>query len=147
MGDVDHRRGESGVQAGNLGAGGGAELRVEVGERLVKKENFRLAHESAADGDALALTAGEGLGKSVENVSEAELVGGGVYAGYDFGVGDFPELETEGEVLENGEVRVEGVILENHRQVAVLGREVIYNATGYGNSASVRGLETGNESK
>ena len=33
--------------------------RVEIGERLVEQERRRLAHDGAADGDALALAAGK----------------------------------------------------------------------------------------
>jgi hypothetical protein len=40
-----------------------AQLRVEVGERLVEQEDRGLAHDGAADGDALALAAGEVLGR------------------------------------------------------------------------------------
>jgi hypothetical protein len=32
-----------------------AELRVEVGKRFVEQEEFWIAHDGAADGDALAL--------------------------------------------------------------------------------------------
>ena len=36
-----------------------AELRVEVRQRLVEQEELRVAHDGPADGDALALPAGE----------------------------------------------------------------------------------------
>ena len=34
-----------------------AQLRVEIGERFVEQEELRVAHDSAADGDPLALPA------------------------------------------------------------------------------------------
>ena len=63
VGDVDHRRRELAVQAGDLDAGGDAQRGVEVGEGLVEEEELRRAHDGAADGDALALAAGE-LGRA-----------------------------------------------------------------------------------
>ena len=36
-----------------------AQLCVEIGQRLVEQEDPRIAHDGAADGDALALAAGE----------------------------------------------------------------------------------------
>ena len=47
------------VQPGDLDAHLHAQRRVEVGERLVEQEHLGLAHDRAADGDALALAAGE----------------------------------------------------------------------------------------
>ena len=51
------------MEAGDLDAGGDAEGGVEVGEGLVEEEELRRAHDGAADGDALALAAGE-LGRA-----------------------------------------------------------------------------------
>ncbi len=43
----------------------------------------------------------------------------------DLGLVDLGLLETEAHVLAHGHVRVQRVVLEHHRDVAVLGREVI----------------------
>ncbi len=59
VGDVDHGRAELHVQLLQLDAELGAELGVEVGERLVEQEDVDVADQRAADGDALALAAGE----------------------------------------------------------------------------------------
>ena len=47
------------MQPLDLDAQLGAELGVEVGERLVEQEDVDVAHQRAADRDALALAAGE----------------------------------------------------------------------------------------
>ena len=57
MGDVDDRVAERLVQLGDLDAGLDAQLGIEIGERLVEQEDVRIAHDGAADGDALALAA------------------------------------------------------------------------------------------
>ena len=62
VGDVDHGRAEPLVQLHQLDAHLGAQRGVEVGQRLVEQENLGLAHDGAADGDALALAAGERAG-------------------------------------------------------------------------------------
>ena len=75
VGDVDGRRAEALVEARDLGAGLHAQLGVEVAERLVHEEDGRLAHDRAAERDALALAAGERLRLAVEEVLEAEDAG------------------------------------------------------------------------
>mgnify|MGYP000213876608 CR=1 FL=1 len=57
-----------------------------------------------------------------------DLVGGYRYTRYDLvdappplGLGQLPQLEPEGEVLFHGHVRVEGVVLKDHRDVALAG--------------------------
>ncbi len=47
------------MQARDLDPHLDAQLGVEIGERFVEQEHLRLAHDGAADGDALALAAGE----------------------------------------------------------------------------------------
>ena len=59
VGDVDHRVAELLVQPLDLDPELGAELGVEVGQRLVEQEDVDVAHQRPADGDALALAAGE----------------------------------------------------------------------------------------
>ena len=72
VGDVDDRRAEALVEAGDLGAGLDAQLGVEVGERLVHEEDGRLADDGPAERDALALAAGELLRLAVEVALEVE---------------------------------------------------------------------------
>jgi hypothetical protein len=66
--DVDHGRAEPGVEFGNPRARGDAHFGVEIGKRFVEKEHLRLAHDRAADGDALTLPARECLGFAIEQV-------------------------------------------------------------------------------
>jgi hypothetical protein len=75
VGDVDHRRTEAAVQFGQFAAHVDAEFGVEVGERFTEQEDAGLAHDRAADRDALALTAGEGGRAAVEVVLTAEHAG------------------------------------------------------------------------
>ena len=76
VGDVDHRLAELLVQLGDLEPHGAAQRRVEVRQRLVEQEGRGLAHDGAADRDALALAAGELAGAALEVVGEVEDAGG-----------------------------------------------------------------------
>ena len=77
VGDVDHGGiGERFLELGDLHAGRDAQGGVEVGKRLVEQEHLRVAHDGAADGDALSLAARERLGQAIEIGAELEHVGG-----------------------------------------------------------------------
>ena len=71
VGDVDEGGAEPAVQLDQLEAGLGAELGVEVGQRLVHEEHLGPAHDGPGQGDALALPAGELAGLAVEVVGRA----------------------------------------------------------------------------
>ena len=72
VGDVDGRRLQLVLDARDLRAHLHAQLRVQVGQRLVHQEDLRAAHDRAAHGDALALAAGERLRLAVEQLLEPD---------------------------------------------------------------------------
>ena len=121
VGDVDDRRLEALVEARDLGAGLDAQLGVEVGERLVHEEDGGLADDGPAQGDALALAAGELLGLARQEGRQLDRLGRLLDPPVDLLLVDLAELEAEGQVVVDGHVRVERVALEDHRDVAVLG--------------------------
>ena len=108
-----------------LGAGLDAQLGVEVRERLVHEEDLRAADDGAAEGDALALTAGELLRLAVEELADAQQLGGFLHLAVDLRLRGLAQLEAERHVVVDAHVRVERVVLEHHRDVAILGRHVV----------------------
>ena len=50
----------------------GAQLGVEVGQRLVEQEHGRVAHQRTRQGDALALAAGKLARPAIEQMLDAE---------------------------------------------------------------------------
>ena len=120
MRDIDHRRADALVQPLDLDAQLGAQLRVKVGQRLVKQKHRRLAHQSAADGDALALAARERGGPAVEQRAQAQHVGGGADPLLDFGARHVRDLQAEGHVAAHAHARIKRVGLEDHGYAAVL---------------------------
>ena len=125
VGDVDHRGAEALVEARDLGAGLDAQLGVEVGQRLVHEEHGGLADDGAAEGDALALAAGELLGLAVEELLQLEDPAASLTRCSISALGDLAQLEAERDVVADRHVRVERVALEDHRDVAILGRDVV----------------------
>src|SRR5471030_409728 len=66
VGDVDRRGAQVAVQLGDLDAGLHAQRGVEVRQRFIEQEHLRIAHDGAADGDALALTARQFLRRALK---------------------------------------------------------------------------------
>ena len=141
---VHDRRLEAAVQHAQLCAGLDAQARVEVRERLVEEEDLGIARDRAADRDALALAAGKLARVAVKQGVEPECLRDlrdaradrrGFLAARASRARErrdqraavrAPRLEAEGDVLANGEVRVERVVLEHERDVAILRGHVVH---------------------
>jgi hypothetical protein len=72
MRHIDHRNSRLVAQAHQVGEDFRLARGVERGKRLVEQEQARLRQERAADGDALALAAGERAGPPLEKMLNAE---------------------------------------------------------------------------
>ena len=121
---VDGRHAEPLVQLRELGAHRDAQLRVEVRERLVHQERLRLAHDRPPHRDALPLPARERRRLAVEQLLEPERLRDLVDAPLPLRLRQLLQLEPEGEVLPHRHVRIERVVLEDHRDVALLRRHL-----------------------
>ncbi|GMA87618.1 hypothetical protein GCM10025868_28680 [Angustibacter aerolatus] len=117
-------------------------LGVEVRQRLVHEEHLRLADDRPAHRDALALTAGERLRLALEVLLEVEDLGGLLDALADLRLLDAGDLQGEAHVVGDAHVRVQRVVLEDHRDVAVLRRLVGDVAVTDEDAAGVDVLET-----
>ena len=147
VGDIDRCHAEPRVQLGQRGAHRHAELRVEVGERLVHEERLGLPRDRAAHGYALSLAAGELRRPSLEHGLQAEQRGHLVDAPADLLLGRSAHLEAVPEVLPDRHVRVERVILEDHRDVSVAWREVRHVAPADRDDAVGHFLQAGDHSQ
>ncbi len=105
-----------------------AELGVEVRQRLVEQEHRGLAHDRAAHRDALALAAGKLARLALQQRAELEDFRRALDLGVDVGLGRSANLQTVRHVAEHAHVRVQRVVLEHHRDVAILGLERVDDA-------------------
>ncbi len=124
--DVHRRDPELGVQLDQLEARLDAELRVEVGERLVHQERLGLAHDRAGQRDSLALPSRELPRKALEQVVKAQDPRSTRDRGIDLVLRLLGDLERKGNVLGHRHVRIEGVVLEHHRHVALDGIDEVH---------------------
>ena len=98
-----------------------AQLRVEVRQRLVHQIDRRVAHERARERHALLLSARKLARLPLEQIVETEAPRGSDDSRFDLDAADRSRAQREGDVVEDREVRIERVVLEDHRHVA-LGR-------------------------
>ncbi|MNQ09483.1 hypothetical protein D3C85_223000 [compost metagenome] len=139
--DVDHGVAQALVQGLDLGAHLHAQLRIQVGQRLVEEEQRGLAHHGAAHGDALALSARERARQAVQVGREVEQAGGLFDARAEVAFGLAARARAEGDVLVDRQVRVERIALEHHRDVALLRRQVVGPCAADAQLAAADGLQ------
>ena len=101
-----------------------------------------MAHDRAAHRDTLALAAREGAGLAVEQLTDAEQLRRVLDATPPLGLGDALHPEREPDVVANGHVRAERVVLEDHRDVTIDRIEVVDDLVANRISPSVGVLET-----
>ena len=104
------------------------QLGVEIGQRLVEQEHLGFAHQSAADGHALALAAGKLRGLAAEQMLDLQQLCDPQDRLLARRLRHAAHVEAELHVLGHVHVRVEGVGLEHHGDVAVLGVDVVDHA-------------------
>src|SRR5205085_5915315 len=97
-----------------------AQLRVEVRERLVEQDHRRVVDERPRDRDALLLSARELVRESLAELSEPQLLEHFGDALGAFRAAHIAQLQTVGDVVEDGLVRPERVRLEDEPEVARL---------------------------
>src|SRR6185503_21188061 len=92
--DVQARRLEPPMQLLDLEAHLHAQLRVEVGQRLVEEEDGRLAHDRTAHRHPLTLSAGKLPRLALEQRSQLEDAGGAIDARLDVVLREAADLEA-----------------------------------------------------
>jgi hypothetical protein len=114
------------MQALDLDPHLGAQLGVQVRQRLVEQEHLRIAHDAAAERDALLLAAGQLLRLALKQFMKPEHPGGTVDRRLDLGLRCFLVAQAEGQIVVHAHMLVERVVLEHHRDVAVARRQIVH---------------------
>ena len=127
-------RNENGRDAGlvlhflDLLAGLQAKPRVQVGQRFVQQEHLGHLDQRAGDGDPLLLTAGQLTGFPVPVVPDLHQPHGRFRFLQHLLLGEFvlslQILQREQDVLQNGQVRIQRVILKDQPDAALLRRHL-----------------------
>ena len=122
-----------------------AQRGVEVAERLVEQEHQRLLYEGSTERHPLLLAARELTRLPAEQVRDVEHLGDDFDALLDLLPGAALELEAEGDVVERRHVRVEGVILEDHRHPSLVWRDAGDVLLPEMHAARIRLIQTGDQ--
>ncbi len=124
-----------------------AQLGVEVRKRFVEQKDLRIAHDRPPHCDTLPLPAGQ-LPRVARKIrGDMEDIGGPFNARLNFVFWRIAQFEPETHVLFDGFVRVKRVILEDHRNVAVSGRQVVDHSRADLDLSLGDRLETGDHSQ
>ena len=99
-----------------------ADARVEVADRFVQQIDLRLRDQGAGEGGALLLTAGDLPRPALEQLVDPQHRGHLPDGALDLGSRELARPERARDVLEDGQVRIEGIAFEGHRDVAPVGR-------------------------
>ena len=126
MGDVERGHAEASVEALQLGPHVGAQPRVEMRDRLVHDEQAGLADDRPADPDALLLSAAEVLDAARQEIDDREDLRDLVDAAVDLGRRQAARAQGRRDVVVDVQVRIERVVLEHHRDVALAWGDVVH---------------------
>ena len=103
-----------------------SQLRVQIGQGLVHQENLRLTDDGAPDRDALPLAAGQSLRLAFEILGDVKDARGPLDPLVDLVLRHLAQLQRKGHIFVHRHMRVQRVVLEDHRDVAVLRLYVVH---------------------
>ena len=119
MGNIDKGCFDFLMQLCDFRAHLGTQLCVQIGERLVQKEHFRGSQDGASQRNALSLTAGKVLGLSLQIFFQFQYFRRPKNLFVDLGLRNMTQAQTKRKILINGHVRIQRIVLENHRNIPV----------------------------
>jgi hypothetical protein len=140
--DVDRRRRPQLVDLPQFGSQLCPELRVQVRQRLVEQEDLRAPGQRATHRDPLSLSAGQLCRLAVHELIEREQLAHLAHALADDLLVHLPLSQPERQVLRDRLVRIQRVVLEHHRDVAVLRGDAVHDALPDRDSAGGRLVQT-----
>ena len=114
------------LQAGNFCTHLHAQLGIEVRQGLIHQKGRRFPHHRAPHGDPLALSARQCRRLTVEQRLQLQGLCYFTDALRALGLALSRKLHREGYVLEHSHMRIQGIILKDHRNIPVLRRQILY---------------------
>ena len=141
MRDVNGGRTDFLLNAADLGPHLNAEVRVEVGKRLVKEQDARLHDQSARQRDTLLLTARKLVGHAVFHAGQLDEIEDREDLLADLLLAEASELQAVRDVVVHVHVRKQRVVLEHHRGIALVRRLLVDLLVAEIDLADVRALK------
>ena len=126
MCNVDDRSAKSVMKLGDLSSHLNTELSIQVGQRLVHQEDLRVTDNSTAHSNTLSLTAGKSLRLSVKELVKVKDLSSFFDLLLDLFLRNLAKLKTECHVIKNCHMRIQSVVLEDHRDIAVLRLYIVH---------------------
>src|SRR5580693_7563692 len=120
-----------------------ADLGVQRTERFVEQQHLRVDRQRACQRHALALAAGELAGVPAVKTAEPHHLKQVVDLLGDLGLGSPADLQTEGDVVTDGQVLEGRVMLEHEADIAPLWRQPGDVTSVYRDGSRVRLIESG----
>lgn len=145
--DVDDGKIEVTLHSMQQGADSLARSFVEGADGLIEKQHLGLEHEGAGEGGALLFAAAEVGDAAFEQGLDAQHIRGAGYPGGYVAIGVISCSQAEGDVLLDGEVRKQGVVLRDVADGASAGLEggdvagIDEDASGVGAAEAAEALE------
>ena len=117
------------LQLADFRAGLVAQLGVQIGQRFIEQQHRRRMHDRPRHRHALLLPARQLLRRPVAERAQPDHGQGLGDPRFDLGVGAAADAQREGHVLEHRQMRPNGIGLEHHADIAVIG---LHNDPGFG---------------
>ena len=147
VGHVDRRDAKPLLQISNLESHLFPEFRVQVGQRLVEKQNLRLDDERASQRDALLLPTRQLIRRAVLQPRQLRQLHHFVSPALNFGGGHFFDFQPVDDVVEYIQVRENRIALKHHRHIAAVRRHVVEPLSIHDDAPRSGKLETRDEAQ
>jgi hypothetical protein len=103
------------------------QLRIQIAQRLIHQVRLRIAHDRAPHRHPLPLPPTERRGLAVQERFQGQHPGGLLHPPVLLFLGRLAQLQAERQVLPHRHMRIQRIVLEHHRDIAVLGRQVVHH--------------------
>ena len=147
VGDIDGCDAQPPLQFLDDGTHLHPELGVQVGKRLIHQQHAWLNDKGPGQGHPLLLAAGQLAGLALCQMGNLYQLQGLVHLGLDLLGRNLPGLEAVGYVFPDGQVGENGVVLEHHADVPLVGGHVVDPLVAEIEVAALDGVEARNHAQ
>ena len=147
VGDVNGGDAQAALELFDDGAHLHPQLGVQVGKRLVHQKHAGLNDEGAGQGYTLLLAAGELVGLPVRQVGDLHQLQSLGHPGADLILGNLSGLQAVGHIFADRQVGKNGVVLEHHADIPLMGGNVVDALFSEIEIAAFNGVKTGDHTQ